>query len=196
MYKLPTYLLILLACLFVVPDSFSQQVQPTQKKEKSRKSKTQEPEDYQLSQLAAQYYRERQYDKAAELYEQLYDKNPTQVYYMYLLYSLVQIGDFKRAEKLVKKQVRQNPDRPKYLVDMGYVYISSEESHKAKKYYEQALNSLKPSLVATLRFQLKSIAAHRKKLLMRRHPVVRLRLQTANWNSFSRSSGQPGCSSH
>ena len=35
-------------------------------------------------QLAMKYYREKKYQKASELYEQLYSANPTNYYYSYL----------------------------------------------------------------------------------------------------------------
>jgi predicted Zn-dependent protease len=123
-------------------NSYGQNTVPTQKNDKKPKKK--QSADYQESQLALQYYRDQKYDKAAEIYKKLYANSQTHVYYTYLLYSLIQLNDFKEAEKLAKKQIRKYPDKLRYLVDMGYVYISSEESAKGKKYYELALNRLKP----------------------------------------------------
>ncbi|MCK4676935.1 MAG: tetratricopeptide repeat protein [Bacteroidales bacterium] len=96
------------------------------------------------SKLAAQYYRNQEYDKAARLYEKLYEKNPTYVNYTYYMYSLVQINEHNKAEKLVKKRMKKFSGKPRYMVDLGYVYISAEESAKGKKQFDNAINMLKP----------------------------------------------------
>ncbi|MCB0806633.1 MAG: tetratricopeptide repeat protein [Bacteroidales bacterium] len=93
-------------------------------------------------QLAAQYFRNREYDKAIILYEKLYEEKPNSVYYTYYLYCLIELGEFKDAEKLVKKQIRENPGLAKYEVDLGYVYSESGDQGKAKKQFESALRSI------------------------------------------------------
>jgi len=54
-------------------------------------------------QLAAQYFRERDYEKAVILYEKLYETKNNSLYYTYFLYCLIQLEDYKKAEQLVKK---------------------------------------------------------------------------------------------
>jgi len=140
-------LLYIIFCFLILSSSFAvygQNTSPSKTIEKDKKPKKTQPDDYLESQLALQYYREQQYDKAAEIYKKLYDNRPTHVYYTYLIYSLVQTNEYKKAEKVVKKQMKKYPDNLRYLVDMGYVMISSEESAKGRKYYEQALDRLKP----------------------------------------------------
>jgi tetratricopeptide (TPR) repeat protein len=94
------------------------------------------------TQLAQQYYRNQEYEKAVLLYERFYRENPSYVNYTYYLYCLVQLNEFNEAEKLVRKQMRLNPGKPRYLVDLGYVYQMSDEPGKAKKEYEDALMML------------------------------------------------------
>ncbi len=94
------------------------------------------------SQLASQYYRDQQYDKAVVIYEKLYRENPSYVNYTYYLYCLVQLNRFDEAEKLVRKQIKANPAKPRYHVDLGYVYQMSDDPSKAKKEYEDALMML------------------------------------------------------
>jgi len=96
------------------------------------------------SQLAAEYYNKQQFDKAAILYEKLYKENPSYVNYTYYYFSLIQLNRFDDAEKLVKKQIKEYPDKTRYLVDLGYIYQISDETSKAKKEYETAISRLVP----------------------------------------------------
>jgi len=94
------------------------------------------------SQLAAEYYSQQQYDKAVVLYEKLFNENPTFVNYSYYFYSLIQLGRYDEAIKLVKKQIRANPEKLRYLVDLGYIYQMSDEPSRAQKEYDEALSKL------------------------------------------------------
>lgn len=96
-------------------------------------------------QLALQFYQNQEYGKAAELFDQLYEKKPSLYYYQYLLFSLVEIKEYARAEKLIKKCQKTEPDVSRYTVDMGYVSYRSGNPEKAKKLYEEALKKVGPN---------------------------------------------------
>lgn len=102
----------------------------------------QEPKRESDEQLAAQYFRNREYDKAVVFYEKLFNQKKNQIYYTYYLYCLIELDDFKKAEKLVKSQVRNYPVKLKYIVDLGYVYTEAGEFNKAKKQFEEALKKI------------------------------------------------------
>lgn len=93
-------------------------------------------------QMAAQYFRSRDFEKAVVLYEKLYENKSSTIYYTYYLYCLVELEEYKEAEKLAKKQVQAYPDRLKYTVDLGYVYNEWGEPGKAKKQFEYVLKNL------------------------------------------------------
>lgn len=96
------------------------------------------------AQLAAQYYRKKEFDKAVILYAKLYNEKNRNVYYTYYLYCLVELEDYKEAEKLVKSQIKKFPTQLKYQVDLGFVYTQKGDLGKAKKQYEDALKNLAP----------------------------------------------------
>ena len=96
------------------------------------------------AQLAAQYYRKKEFDKAVILYAKLYKEKNSNIYYTYYLYCLVELEDYKEAEKLVKTQIKKFSTRPKYQVDLGFVYTQKGDLNKAKKQYEVALKNLPP----------------------------------------------------
>jgi tetratricopeptide (TPR) repeat protein len=93
-------------------------------------------------QLAAQYYQSGDFEKASVYYEKLYNKNPIAIYYSYYLNCLIFTKEYKKAEKLVKKQSSRNPVDLKYRVDMGRVYRASGDEVKAKKEFDGAINSI------------------------------------------------------
>ena len=57
--------------------------------------------------LAIQYYQDKEYEKAVELFEVLYNNNPGPLYYSYYFDCLIQTGDYKRAEKFLNKQIKE-----------------------------------------------------------------------------------------
>ncbi len=94
-------------------------------------------------QLALQFYQNKEFDKALDYYEKLYNKKSTQLFYTPYLNCLLQTKDFKKAEKIVKRQIKQNPDNPDYIVDLGAVYDHGDEPDKAKTTWEQAVKAIK-----------------------------------------------------
>ena len=104
----------------------------------------QQPQKDSDQQLAAQYFQNKEYDKAVVLYEKLYKEKKSTLFYTYYLFCLIELADYKEAEKLAKQQIKDFPDRPKYKVDLGYVYTESGEQNKAKKEFEAALKNLSP----------------------------------------------------
>lgn len=94
-------------------------------------------------QLAQQFYQNKEFDKALEYYEKLYNKKSPQLFYTPYLNCLLETKDFKKAEKIAKKQIKQNPESLNFVVDLGTVYIRSEEPDKAKSTWEQAIKSIK-----------------------------------------------------
>jgi hypothetical protein len=93
-------------------------------------------------QLGSQFFQTREYSKAAEVYERLYEKKPTTNNYFYYFFCLVEIKEFSKAEKLVKSARKSDPEALKYLVDLGYLYFREGDSDKSKKQYEEALKKV------------------------------------------------------
>ncbi|HET6244179.1 MAG: tetratricopeptide repeat protein [Bacteroidetes bacterium] len=96
-------------------------------------------------QLAAHFFQNKEYDKAVIYYEKLFEKSRLDFYYGYYLDCLIELKEYKKAEKIIKKQLKQNPLKLGYQVDLGYVLQSSGENAKAKKEFDHALSQLSPS---------------------------------------------------
>ncbi len=95
-------------------------------------------------QLGVQYYNNREFDKALVTFETLFDRNPSQFNYIYYINTLFELKDFDKAEKAIKKQLKSNPNDPRFQVDMGYLNIMDGDISKGRKIYENCLKDLKP----------------------------------------------------
>jgi lipopolysaccharide biosynthesis regulator YciM len=96
-------------------------------------------------QIAMQFFQDKEYGKAAEVYERLYTAKPSPYIYSYYLFCLVEIQDFGRAEKLVKSAQKSDPGALKYMVDNGYIAYRRGDPEKARKIYEDAIKKLGPN---------------------------------------------------
>ncbi len=95
-------------------------------------------------QLADQYMTNGEFDKAAVMYEKLYEKDDPQGVYGNYYYCLIQLRYFDVAEKLVKRAMKKYPDNPSYLVDLGYIYFNQGDLPKAHQQYDKAIKQLHP----------------------------------------------------
>ena len=96
----------------------------------------------QEEQLAMQYYKDKEYDKAVELFEKIHAKKPDSYIYYYYYHALLELERYNDAEKMLKKQVKAYPNVPRYKVDLGYVYERSGDNAKAEKLYQECLKNM------------------------------------------------------
>lgn len=96
----------------------------------------------QEEQLAMQYYKDKEYDKAVELFEKIHAKKPDSYIYYYYYYSLLELERYNEAEKMLKKQVKAYPNVQRYKVDLGYVYERASDIAKAEKIYQECLKNM------------------------------------------------------
>lgn len=106
----------------------------------------------QEEQLAMQYYKDKEYDKAVELFEKIHAKKPDSYIYYYYYHALLELERYDDAEKMLKKQVKAYPNVQRYKVDQGYVYERAGDNAKAEKIYQECLKNMpaKESAVSEL----------------------------------------------
>lgn len=92
--------------------------------------------------LALQYYKDKEYDKAIELFEKIQAKKPSSYIYYYYYNALLELERYGELEKLVKKQIKNFANVQRYKVDLGYVYERSGDNTKAEKQYQELLKNL------------------------------------------------------
>ena len=98
------------------------------------------------SQLAAHYYQQGEFDKAAMYYKRLYDRDHSTFHYNYYLRCLFEIEDFEAAEKVVKFHARLNPNDYQIKVDLGIVYSKQGNEKLAQKTYKKLVGRVLPLL--------------------------------------------------
>jgi tetratricopeptide (TPR) repeat protein len=93
-------------------------------------------------QLAGKYYQEKNYEKAAPLYEQIYQASQSTVYFNMYLDCLVGLGDYETAEKAIRQEIRKRPDKSAFYVQWGYILKSRNNYQEAEKKFDQALEAI------------------------------------------------------
>jgi tetratricopeptide (TPR) repeat protein len=95
-----------------------------------------------MSILASQYYQNKEYGKAAELYEQLYSSTKSEGYLNIYLDCLLGIPDFDKAEKTIKKGLRGNSSDSYWYVQWGFLKKAQGQVGESIKMYERAIATL------------------------------------------------------
>ena len=118
---------------------------------KGKKLDARQKEQIQIDdQLATQYYREQDYEKARDLYAKLYEKSGQTGYFQQLIECLINLKDYDRAEKELKSMAKKNPTYYKALADLVYVYTLQGKSDKAKRQFNEIMKDL-PANVGIIR---------------------------------------------
>ena len=94
-------------------------------------------------QLAEQYFRNSEYEKAVQLFEALVKKNPSNTNYLKkLINSYQEIGRFDTVETLLQERIQKNPKATYLFVEIGYNYARQQQQELAKTYYDKAIASI------------------------------------------------------
>lgn len=106
----------------------------------------QEKEQRQVNEkLAFQYYGNKEYDKALELFIELYKNQPSYHLYTYNLNCLIALDKYTEAEKLVRKKIKEEPGSYRYEVDLGYIYLLTDKADKATRVFNDIIDKIKPN---------------------------------------------------
>lgn len=92
--------------------------------------------------LAGQYFNDGEYEKAAVLYQKLYDKTKSNYYFDNYIKSLIAVEDYTQAESAIKKELKAHPDRVQLYVTYGKIYEAQFEDEKAQKQFRKAIDNL------------------------------------------------------
>ncbi|PTN07238.1 tetratricopeptide repeat protein [Mangrovibacterium marinum] len=101
--------------------------------------------DVSKAQLANKYYNSRIYDKAAELYEQLYETTKSPHYFEFYLTCLIESDQLEVAEKEIKRALRKNDNPATLYVQWAVLLKKQGLPEEADQKLQQAIQSVKPS---------------------------------------------------
>nr|MBC7612666.1 tetratricopeptide repeat protein [Pseudopedobacter sp.] len=96
--------------------------------------------------LASQYFKDGDYDKALSIYDQLYHaKNGDQIFYKEYLNTLLKLKKFDEAEKVIKKKIKENP---KNRIDLGQLFLEKGEAPEADKIFKTVMDEMPANTLA------------------------------------------------
>lgn len=97
----------------------------------------------QESRLADVYFNDGEYEKAATLYQSLFEKNrQIGLYFQRYTESLLNLKEYAEAEAAIKKELKTNPDDPMMKISLGNVYDRMGNEAEAKKIYDDVINDI------------------------------------------------------
>ncbi|GHS85622.1 hypothetical protein FACS1894201_05540 [Bacteroidia bacterium] len=93
-----------------------------------------------VEQLAVEYRNNGEPEKALKLFEEAYDKAPSQQIYTLYMQTLIEQKSYKEAEKLSTRHRRRFPNDKENQVDLGYIYQLQGEADKADKTFRKIID--------------------------------------------------------
>ncbi|MBO7616767.1 MAG: tetratricopeptide repeat protein [Bacteroidales bacterium] len=132
------FLIFLLSFAFILQVNAQISTPPKGKKVDAQQKDQNQIDD----QLAGQFFREHEYEKARDLYANLYKKNGQIYHFQQYTECLIQLKDFDQAEKELKAFSKKNPSHSKSIADLVYVYTLQGRNDKAEKRLNEALKEL------------------------------------------------------
>lgn len=95
------------------------------------------------SKLANAYFRDGEYEKAAEVYKRLFDKTGKNDYYFErYIASLLEVEYFDEAEDAIKEQIKKRPKEMQLYVQYGIFYDRQFMPEKSKEMYQKAISNI------------------------------------------------------
>ena len=94
-------------------------------------------------QLAKKYYLDSDYEKASLYYEKIFKESEhrLKIYENYKS-TFIELNKFKDAEKLSKTLIKENPNKLKFLVDLGIIYGLVDRIDKKNQVFDKAIEQI------------------------------------------------------
>lgn len=95
------------------------------------------------SQLALQYYKDKEYDKAAPLYLKLWQQSAIRTYMQYYVLCLAELKQYEEAEKFIRKEIKSDKNEAANYVELGYLFKLQNKLKEADEAHLQAIAMLR-----------------------------------------------------
>ena len=137
--------------IFLINAAFFLQLSGQTTKPKGKRMDAQQKEQIQIDeQLASQSYRDQDYEKARDLYLQLFEKTEQISHFQQYIDCLIQLKDYDKAEKELKAYAKKRPNYYRADTDLIYIYTLQGKTDKAKRQFNEILKNL-PDNANTIR---------------------------------------------
>lgn len=102
--------------------------------------------------LARKYFSDGEFEKAAELYQQLHERNRQNDYYFERYFvTLLELEDYKTADKMMRKAIKASPEKVERYVSYGVLFERQGARAKADEQYDRAVKLLEPNQVQVIK---------------------------------------------
>lgn len=102
--------------------------------------------------LANQYFSDGEYEKAAALYDQLWDRDKRSEYYFTRYVDcLMNLEQYDECEKVVKRQIKDSPANTGLYVTYGNLLEKQNKGDEAKAQYQRAIDKMAPDYASVER---------------------------------------------
>jgi len=93
--------------------------------------------------LANQYFIDGEFEKAATLYGQLWERDRRSEYFFNrYVESLIPLERYEECEKVIRKQLKETPDNPLLYVAYGNLYEKQSKTPEAELQYKKAIEKM------------------------------------------------------
>ncbi len=93
-------------------------------------------------QMVTEYFQNHEFDKAAVIYQDLFDQTGSKTYFDFLIECYIETKQFNEAEKAIKKQIKHNPSDLSFQVLLAKTYIAEGLPEKAQQLYTKTIEKL------------------------------------------------------
>lgn len=94
--------------------------------------------------LANEFYRNKEWGKAAEIYQQLFRETNAQHHFTFYLNCLLQLDELEEAEKIIKQFSGTGSYREQADIDLAYIYQLKGNNKRAARMFDKVLRDLPP----------------------------------------------------
>jgi tetratricopeptide (TPR) repeat protein len=92
--------------------------------------------------LADYYFQNGELEKAATIYEKMYQQNTGDFYFERYIACLMDLSRFEDCEKVLQKQIKKEPNKVTLYVQTGKLYEKQGQEAKAAEQYKKAIDKL------------------------------------------------------
>jgi tetratricopeptide (TPR) repeat protein len=92
--------------------------------------------------LADYYFQNGELEKAASIYEKMYQQNAGDFYFERYIACLMDLSRFEECEKVLQKQIKKEPNKVIHYVHSGKLYDKQGQEAKAAEQYKKAIEKL------------------------------------------------------
>lgn len=98
--------------------------------------------------LASEYFNSGEYEKAADLFQSLYEETKGKTYFNWYIQCLIEISEYEKAQGIVADELKKNPNDVSLYVTNGNLLERQGATDKSQKEFRKAIDNLGPDPAA------------------------------------------------